>query len=135
MAAVSVLAAVAGLLFALAGRHAGRAVIAGALALAATFVLATNSSTHLLHLHYSRGRALAGVQVERWNSFSRVTVRDFGTPDTLLLEIDANSVKKDRLQAIQDDARRTLRGFVTERLRGVTAGDRELREEMRRAWS
>src|SRR5206468_705964 len=27
----------------------------------------------------------------------------------LLLEIDANSVKKDRLQAIQDDARRTLR--------------------------
>ena len=91
MAAVSVLAAVAGLLFALAGRHAGRAVIAGALALAATFVLATNSSTHLLHLHYSRGRALAGVQVERWNSFSRVTVRDFGTPDTLLLEIDAAS--------------------------------------------
>jgi RNA polymerase sigma factor (sigma-70 family) len=32
-------------------------------------------------------------------------------------------------------ARRTLRGFVTGRLRGVTAGDRELREEMRRAWS
>lgn len=32
-------------------------------------------------------------------------------------------------------ARRTLRGFVTERLRGVTAGERELREEMRRLWN
>ena len=29
-------------------------------------------------------------------------------------------------------ARRGLRGFVTERLRGVTSGERELREEMRR---
>jgi len=32
-------------------------------------------------------------------------------------------------------ARRMLRGFVTERLRGVTSGDRELREEMRRVWT
>ncbi|HEY1338971.1 MAG TPA: sigma-70 family RNA polymerase sigma factor [Bryobacteraceae bacterium] len=32
-------------------------------------------------------------------------------------------------------ARRTLRGFVADRLRGVTAGERELREEMRRVWS
>jgi RNA polymerase sigma factor (sigma-70 family) len=32
-------------------------------------------------------------------------------------------------------ARRMLRGFVTERLRGVTAGEQELRKEMRRAWS
>jgi RNA polymerase sigma-70 factor (ECF subfamily) len=32
-------------------------------------------------------------------------------------------------------ARRTLRALVTERLRGVTSGERELREEMRRAWS
>ena len=31
-------------------------------------------------------------------------------------------------------ARRRLRGFVTERLRGVTSGERELREEMRRLW-
>jgi RNA polymerase sigma factor (sigma-70 family) len=31
-------------------------------------------------------------------------------------------------------ARRTLRGYVTERLRGVTSGERELREEMRRLW-
>ena len=31
-------------------------------------------------------------------------------------------------------ARRVLRGFVTERLRGVTSGERELREEMRRLW-
>ena len=30
-------------------------------------------------------------------------------------------------------ARRTLRALVTERLRGVTSGERELREEMRRA--
>ena len=27
-----------------------------------------------------------------------------------------------------------LRHLVTERLRGVTAGERELREEMRRVW-
>jgi RNA polymerase sigma factor (sigma-70 family) len=31
-------------------------------------------------------------------------------------------------------ARRTLRTLVTERMRGVTSGDRELREEMRRLW-
>jgi len=31
-------------------------------------------------------------------------------------------------------ARRMLRGFVTERLRGVTPGERELREELRRVW-
>ncbi len=31
-------------------------------------------------------------------------------------------------------ARRTLRGFVTERLRGVTSGEQELRGEMRRVW-
>jgi len=30
--------------------------------------------------------------------------------------------------------RRTLRGLVTDRLRGVTASDREAREEMRRLW-
>lgn len=32
-------------------------------------------------------------------------------------------------------ARRKLRGLVTERLRGVTSGERELHEEMRRLWS
>lgn len=31
-------------------------------------------------------------------------------------------------------ARRTLRGFVMERMRSVTSGERELREEMRRIW-
>jgi hypothetical protein len=31
--------------------------------------------------------------------------------------------------------RRRLRGLVTNRLRGVTSGERELREEMRRLWS
>jgi RNA polymerase sigma factor (sigma-70 family) len=32
-------------------------------------------------------------------------------------------------------ARRTLRAFVTERLRGVTSGEGELQKEMRRAWN
>ena len=32
-------------------------------------------------------------------------------------------------------ARRGLRGYVTERLRGVTSGDGELREEVRRLWT
>lgn len=32
-------------------------------------------------------------------------------------------------------ARRTLRAFLTARLRGVTSGERELHEEMRRLWS
>jgi RNA polymerase sigma factor (sigma-70 family) len=32
-------------------------------------------------------------------------------------------------------ARRKLRGFVNERLRGVTAGESELRKEMRRLWT
>jgi hypothetical protein len=32
-------------------------------------------------------------------------------------------------------ARRTLRAFVTDRLRGVTSGERELRAEMRYLWT
>jgi RNA polymerase sigma factor (sigma-70 family) len=32
-------------------------------------------------------------------------------------------------------ARRTLRAMITDRLRGVTSGERELREEMRRVWT
>ncbi len=32
-------------------------------------------------------------------------------------------------------ARRTLRGFVTDRVRGVTSGEPELRREMRRLWT
>jgi RNA polymerase sigma factor (sigma-70 family) len=32
-------------------------------------------------------------------------------------------------------ARRRLRAFVTDRLRGVTSGERELREELRRLWN
>jgi RNA polymerase sigma factor (sigma-70 family) len=32
-------------------------------------------------------------------------------------------------------ARRLLRGFVTERLRGLTSGERELRDELRRVWT
>ena len=32
-------------------------------------------------------------------------------------------------------ARRTLRSLVVERMRGVTSGERELREEMRRLWT
>jgi hypothetical protein len=32
-------------------------------------------------------------------------------------------------------ARRQLRGLVTGRLRGVTSGERELREELRRLWT
>ena len=32
-------------------------------------------------------------------------------------------------------ARRTLRGLVTERLRSVTSGEQELRDEMRRLWT
>ena len=32
-------------------------------------------------------------------------------------------------------ARRTLRAFLTARLRGVTSGDRELHQEMRRLWT
>ncbi|MCU1233056.1 MAG: polymerase, sigma-24 subunit, subfamily [Candidatus Solibacter sp.] len=32
-------------------------------------------------------------------------------------------------------ARRTMRALLTDRLRGVTSGERELREEMRRVWS
>jgi hypothetical protein len=32
-------------------------------------------------------------------------------------------------------ARRGLRGFVAGRLRGVTSGERELRDEMRRLWN
>jgi predicted membrane-bound spermidine synthase len=63
------------------------AVIA-ALALA---LVVADSQGHWLRLRYSRGRPQTGIQYEKWNSFSRVTVRNYGEPDTLLLEIDAAS--------------------------------------------
>ena len=77
--------------FGAAGRR-GLLVAAGCgLAVLAVSLVAVDPHTHWLRLHYSRGRAQTGLEFEKWNSFSRVTVRNFGEPDTLLLEIDAAS--------------------------------------------
>ncbi|NOT33776.1 MAG: hypothetical protein HOP12_06345 [Candidatus Eisenbacteria bacterium] len=91
MFGVSALAAVAACLFMRSAGHGRVAVLAGMLALAALGALAANPSTNWLHLRYFRGREEPDVQYERWNSFSRVAVRDTGSPDSLLIEIDAAS--------------------------------------------
>lgn len=73
-------------------RGRGRQVTAGiGLALLALALVAADAKLHWLRVRYSRGHTQTGVQYEKWNSFSRVTVRNYGEPDTLLLEIDAAS--------------------------------------------
>ncbi|HKA23798.1 MAG TPA: hypothetical protein VKF80_02325 [Candidatus Eisenbacteria bacterium] len=92
--AIVLAAALAGIAAACFGQAGGRGrqVLGGGLlaALAIALVVA-DTQGHFLRLRYSRGRRQTGVQYEKWNSFSRVTVRNFGEPDTLLLEIDAAS--------------------------------------------
>jgi len=91
MAAVSALAALAAACFGAAGGDRRRVVLAGLIAVAAGTVAATNPETGLLKLRYFRGRAEPDLLLERWNSFSRVGVRDTGSPDSLLIEIDSAS--------------------------------------------
>lgn len=91
MAAVSVLAGLSAMAFAAAAGLRARVVAAALAVIAAAGLLALNPSTGWLHLRYYRGREQDDVLFERWNSFSRVAVRDTGTPDSLLIEIDAAS--------------------------------------------
>ncbi|MFI5370534.1 MAG: hypothetical protein ACHQ52_03175 [Candidatus Eisenbacteria bacterium] len=91
MAGVSLLAAVSAALFATAARAPRLRAVAVLVVLAALALLALNPSHGWLRLRYFRGREEPDVQFEKWNSFSRVAVRDLGTPDSLLIEIDAAS--------------------------------------------
>jgi predicted membrane-bound spermidine synthase len=91
MAGVSLLAAISAALFAIAARSPRRLALAVAAALAAVTLLALNPTHGWLHLRYFRGREENDIRFEKWNSFSRVAVRDLGTPDSLLIEIDAAS--------------------------------------------
>lgn len=93
MAAVALLAALGAAVLGAAGGDRRRAAIGGMVALAAAALLALNPSTHWLHLKYFRGREEPDVVYEKWNSFSRVAVREMpsGTHDSLLIEIDSAS--------------------------------------------
>jgi predicted membrane-bound spermidine synthase len=93
MAAVALLAAVGAAVLGLASGDRRRAAIGGLIAIAAAFLLALNPTTHWLHLKYFRGREEPDVVFEKWNSFSRVAVRETpsGTHDSLLIEIDSAS--------------------------------------------
>ena len=91
MAVVSALAALAAACFAAAASDRRRVLLAAVIAVAAGTIAATNAETGLLKLRYFRGRAEPDLLLERWNSFSRVGVRDTGSPDSLLIEIDAAS--------------------------------------------
>jgi RNA polymerase sigma factor (sigma-70 family) len=67
-----------------------------------------------------------------WNIFEAYDLEDGGRPSYAALAaqygVAATAVTNHLAWA-----RRTLRGFVQQRLHGVTSGERELREEMRRA--
>ena len=91
MAVVSALAALAAACFGAARGDRRRVALAALLAVVAATVAVTNPSTGLLKLRYFRGRAEPDLLIERWNSFSRVGVRDTGSPDSLLIEIDSAS--------------------------------------------
>ena len=91
MVLAAALAGVGAACFGAAGRRVPWVATGLAVAALAVTLVAIDARTHWLRLHYSRGREQTGIQFEKWNSFSRVTVRDFGEADTLLLEIDAAS--------------------------------------------
>src|SRR5262249_49142932 len=85
------LAGIGAVCFATAGSRPRQAFLGALIAAAAFALVFADSQGHWLRLRYSRGRPQTGVEYEKWNSFSRVTVRNYGEPDTLLLEIDAAS--------------------------------------------
>jgi hypothetical protein len=91
MAAVALLAAISAALFATVAGTPRRRVVALLAACAALALLVLNPSQGWLKLKYFRGHVEHDVLYEKWNSFSRVAVRDLGTPDSLLIEIDAAS--------------------------------------------
>ncbi len=99
IAAVAALAAAAAAALGKAAHNRRRLALGLVLLVIATGMAVTNSSTGLLHLRYSRGRRTNGFEFEKWNSFSRVTVRQPGSrerpgsnqPDSLLIEIDGAS--------------------------------------------
>lgn len=90
MAFVSLLAAIAGLLY-LSGAAARQRALMGVLVVVAATLALTNNQTRLLDLKYYRGEQQTDVVFEDWNSFSRVAVRDGFAADSLLIEIDAAS--------------------------------------------
>ncbi len=62
-----------------------------ALAVALLATAALQATSPFLAIKFSRGRELTDIRFEKWNAFSRVTVRGYGEPDSLLLQIDAAS--------------------------------------------
>ncbi|MEO6461780.1 MAG: hypothetical protein ABIP29_01765, partial [Candidatus Eisenbacteria bacterium] len=77
--------------FAVAARRRGRAIAAAVVALGLAATVVVQARDPFLHVRFARGRELTGIQFERWNSYSRVTVRDFDEPDSLVVQIDAAS--------------------------------------------
>ena len=91
MAAVAILAGLAAAAFALLLPGRGRLALALVVVVAAGGMLATNARFGWLKLRYFRGGEKPFTEFEKWNSFSRVSVRQLESPDTLLIEIDAAS--------------------------------------------
>lgn len=91
MAFVSVLAAIAGVLFLSGEAPARQRNLMGVLVVVAALLALTNNQTRILDLKYYRGQVQDDVVFEDWNSFSRVAVRDGFAADSLLIEIDAAS--------------------------------------------
>ena len=73
-----------------------------------------------------------GKQMQ-WRIFEAYDLADDDRPDYATLA-EFHGINVTTLNNHLAWSRRTLRGFVAERLRGVTSGDRELRAEMRSAF-
>lgn len=91
MAVVGVLAAAGAFCFALASDQRPRQILASVVGLIAAALAVTNATTGWLDLKYYRGVEQHDVIYQDWNSFSRVAVREWDYPDSLLIEIDAAS--------------------------------------------
>jgi RNA polymerase sigma factor (sigma-70 family) len=74
----------------------------------------------------------AGKQVQ-WQVFEAYDLEPAGRPSYAALA-EQFGIPETSVTNYLAWARRTLRGLVQERMRGVTSGERELREEMRRLW-
>jgi hypothetical protein len=89
--AVSLVAALAGLVFA--GSEVGRRprALAVVAAVAAAALLLWNHETRTLDIREAKGLRQDGVVFSKWNSFSRVTVGRTPDPDRQLIFIDADA--------------------------------------------
>jgi hypothetical protein len=90
LATAAFYAAAAAIWYSLASRVDGR-VASVALALGLLLLLGYNAKYHIIDVKYAKGKALAGEQFVKWNSFSRIAVSPDQVSRSPVIYIDADA--------------------------------------------